>query len=311
MGSGSGSGPARRPRRGRHRRAGTGDSDDTGDGGDTTAVTGRHRRPEIGPGDPPPVDPLCDTGSTGLRMFNLGTIPASVTPPRSWRRAAWFTVIASVAALAGLLTVAAVMVLPQRDTSRIAAPPYFPAGRPLVALGSEAPSGSRGATRTGPVSPDGVAGIRPLTGHVPTAVPTTWSPPGTGSGGPPTTSRRPSPPVAGTPPVITPVTDVGEPVVDPTQLIKRTRTFFAEVTSDARAAADLTTGTVHDDAVALIHQRYGDLSSIQIQRIGLDPVNGLTVCVVRITGKDGGTQVRTITLRFTPGADPKIINPGG
>ncbi|HKN97459.1 MAG TPA: hypothetical protein VJX10_10115, partial [Pseudonocardiaceae bacterium] len=124
-------------------------------------------------------------------------------------------------------------------------------------------------------------------------------------------TTHPRVPVAGTPPTITTVTSVGDPVADPTKLIKRTRTFFAEVTSNAKAAADLTTGTVHDDAVALIHRRYGDLSAIQVQRISLDPDNGLTVCVVRATGKDGRTHIRRITLRFSLGGDPKIVNPGG
>lgn len=299
MGSGSGSGLARRPGRGRHRRpsAGTDDTD--------TFATGRHRRPEIGPGDPPPIDPLCDTGSTGLRMFNLGTIPASVTPPRSWRRAAWFTVIASVAALAGLLVAGALLVGPARSTGRITALPYFPDGKPLTSLGGDS---SSVPTRPGPVTPDSTPSTRTATDRAATTSTHTWS------GRPvtrPTTTHHTSPPVAGTPPAITTLTTAGDPVVDPTQLIKRTRTFFAEVTSDAQAAADLTTGTVHDDAVALIRQRYGDVSAIRIQRISIDPGSGLTVCVVRATGKDGDTQTRQITLRFTLNDDPKIINPGG
>jgi hypothetical protein len=315
MGSGAGSDLAHRPVRRRHRQpSDTGAGTDTGTG-TGTAGTGRHRRPEIGPGDPPPPDPLCDTGSTGLRMFNLGTIPASVTPPRSWRRAAWFTVIASIAALAGLLVMGALLVGPARNTGRITALPYFPEGKPLAALRGDSTTGSP-AARPGPVTSDSASATRAGTGtdraattttgtHQPTGRPATSAP------GRPTPTRHPSPPVAGTLPVIPPVTTGGDPVVDPTKLIKRTRTFFAEVTSDAQAAADLTTGTVHDDAVALIRQRYGDLSAIRIQRMSLDPSNGLTVCLVRVTARDGDTETRRITLRFTPGGDPKIINPGG
>jgi len=45
---------------------------------------------------------------TGLRKFNLGTIPASVTPPRTWRRAAWFAggTAAFVACALGLAAIA-------------------------------------------------------------------------------------------------------------------------------------------------------------------------------------------------------------
>ena len=53
-------------------------------------------------------------------MFNLGTIPASVTPPRTWRRAAWFTIVASAAALLGLLAVGAVLVGPARPADDVA-----------------------------------------------------------------------------------------------------------------------------------------------------------------------------------------------
>src|SRR3954447_24713372 len=51
------------------------------------------------------IDPLLDTDPVGLRKFDIGTVPASVTPPRTWRRAAWFSVGSSVAALVALLVV--------------------------------------------------------------------------------------------------------------------------------------------------------------------------------------------------------------
>lgn len=234
-------------------------------------------------------------------MFNLGTVPASVTPPRSSRRAAWFTVVASVAALAGLVVIGALLVGPARNTGRIVALPHFPDGKPLASIGADTETVP---TRPSPVPPDSAPVT--VTEQPVTTARHAWSgPPPTRPG----TTTHPRPPVAG-PPTITTVTSVGDPVADPTKLIKRTRTFFAEVTSDARAAAELTTGTVHHDAVALIHRRYGDLSAIQVQRISLDPDNGRAVCVVRSIGKDGRTQIRQITLRFSAG-DPKIINPGG
>lgn len=50
------------------------------------------------------TDPFIDTMPVGgLHKFDLGMVPASVTPPRSWHRAAWFTVVSSAAALCGLL----------------------------------------------------------------------------------------------------------------------------------------------------------------------------------------------------------------
>ncbi len=113
------------------------------------------------------------------------------------------------------------------------------------------------------------------------------------------------------PPSITTVNSSADPVIDPTALMKRTRTFFAEVTSNAQAAADLTSGAVHDDAVALIEQKYGDVSTIQIQSMSLDPSSGLTVSALRVANKDGTTQTQQTTLYFTLTGDPKITNPGG
>jgi hypothetical protein len=277
----------------------------------------RHSRPEVGPlGAGRPVDPMTDSGSVGLQMFRLGSIPASVTPPRSWRRAAWFTVLASAAALAGLVVVGALLVSPARDTGRITALPYFPDGSPLAAI--PGPSGTRQPDRV-PGTPDErhpspPSGTTARTGTdewtdvaattrlaaAPAPEPTHGS-----------TAARPPMPVISTLPVVPATISGSDPVVDPAKLIKRTRTFFAEVTSDAKAAADLTTGTVHDEAEALIEQKYGDLTRVQIQSVSLDPANGLTVCVLRLVNRDGTTQTQRTTLRFTLTDDPKITNPGG
>src|SRR6266545_4477007 len=95
----------REPRRGKHRR-GSGGATWTPvvpvsgggrgaypDEDDTVEILGLLPRPRR---EPEPLPPIAyanpETPATGLRKFNLGTIPASVTPPRTWRRAAWFAV---------------------------------------------------------------------------------------------------------------------------------------------------------------------------------------------------------------------------
>jgi hypothetical protein len=254
----------------------------------------RHRRPEVGPNDRPPFDPLSDTGSVGLRMFDLGTIPASVTPPRTWRRAAWFTIVASAAALLGLLAVGAMLVGPIRSTDRFDTMPNFPSGAPLAAIG--------GLRTVRPVS----ASLRPATSVTTEVV--RRAPRYVGR---PNTAFSPTAPVIATLPTAVAAVPGGEPVIDPTKLLKQTQTFFAEVTSNAQAAADLTDRTVRDDATALIRQKYGDVSTIQIQSITLDPTNGLTVSLLRVVAKDGTTTTERTTLRFTLTTDPKITNPGG
>lgn len=299
--------PGRATGQGRHRRVEPAAEDDEPELPRSGGTRTRHGKPEIAP---EPVWP--DTGPLGLRMFNLGTIPASVTPPRTWRRAAWFTVVASVAALAGLLTLGAVLVGPVRDTGRIDSTPYFPDGTPLAAIGGP-------ALTSRPARPVGSSDGRPATRVSITDVTSSryvgsrTDQPQNGAGGPRSSApdRPPDAAPPATEPVITTLTTAGDPVVDPAKLIKRTRTFFAEVTTNAQAAANLTTSAVRDDAVAVIHRKYGDMAAIQIQSISLDPTSGLTICVLRVVNKDGTAETQRITLQFTLTGDPKITNPGG
>src|SRR5437867_283497 len=93
----------REPRRGKHRR---------GSGATWRPELPRavvHRSSGGTPEVPAPRDPgsavayACpELPTTGLRTFNLGTIPASVTPPRTWRRAAAFAVGTAMLVLLGL-----------------------------------------------------------------------------------------------------------------------------------------------------------------------------------------------------------------
>ncbi|MGJ7905416.1 hypothetical protein ACOQFL_02925 [Actinopolyspora sp. H202] len=57
----------------------------------------------------------------GLREFGLGMIPASITPPRTWRRAAWFVVISAAAALGGIALITAVVM--SNEPARLATVP--------------------------------------------------------------------------------------------------------------------------------------------------------------------------------------------
>jgi hypothetical protein len=59
-----------------------------------------------------------ETPPTGLRKFNLGTIPASVTPPGTWRRAAWFAVGTAVFVVLALGFAAFRLVGPPPDARR-------------------------------------------------------------------------------------------------------------------------------------------------------------------------------------------------
>lgn len=269
---------------------------------------------------PPPAprrDPLVDTGPPGLHSFNLGSIPASVTPPRTWRRAAWFMIFSSVAALLGLLFVASTLVRPRPVADRLPTLPDLPTGPQLIAPTPDPahPDQTTGYPRYAPRQRDLAGGGAHDVGGTPTGRPGTGGvgrPGGPGGpGGGPATSIGTAP---GTGPGDFPTMTIrasGPPSADPVALAQRTQTFFHDVTSDAQAAAALTVSTVRDDAAALIDRRYGQIATIRVQSISLDPNSGITVSVLKVTNRDGTTATEQTTLHFTLGGDPRIENPGG
>jgi hypothetical protein len=255
-----------------------------------------------------------DSTPIGLNAFNLGTIPASVTPPRTWRRAAWFAVVSAAAALIGLVVIGTTLVGPVLPTSVFSAMPYFPDGMPHTTAGPPmAAPQHAGSTQRGPLTvarpgdglvtdagarrpaPDGSASVHPTAASSP-------DPAADPDGGP---SVPPGKKV--------PVTTVssGPPTVDGGALLRTTQLYFAEVTSNANAAADLAANTVRADAAALIHQRYDQVATIKVQSISLDANTGVTISLLSVVNKDGTTDTAQTVLRFTLGTDPKIQNPGG
>src|SRR5690349_1480007 len=141
----------RESRRGRHRR---------GAGGATwtPAVpwygpTQSHRDSiaDTGPIRPVSVYAWPETPATGLRKFNLGTIPASVTPPRTWRRAAAFAVGTAVFVVLALCIAALRLVGSPRRSHTIDALPGQPSQQLLITdLPVQQSSATQPASRTTP-----------------------------------------------------------------------------------------------------------------------------------------------------------------
>jgi hypothetical protein len=115
------------------------------------------------PAERPAVDPNVDTVSTGLRKFNIGTVPASVTPPSTWRQAAGFSVAASAAALAGLVLLSAAVAGTSEHSDgsdAVSAPPKGTEPTVTTPYSGPAPGRHRAERRAGPgehprVSPAG------------------------------------------------------------------------------------------------------------------------------------------------------------
>jgi hypothetical protein len=243
---------------------------------------------------PPTPDPLADTGSLGLLKFNLGRVPASVIPPRSWRRAAWFAVGASLSVAIALAIAAILLVGPPHRIAEIDSLPAYPSFPTASTTGTPAHPET---PTTGDAAPDRWTAAAQVT-TVPSTSPSIMS----------------AGPVSGKPirtapysPVITTVTG-GTALVDPHRLVSLANQFYGSVVGNTAAALDLTADTLRAGGSALLQQRYADVSAIQIQRITVDPARGIAVSLLRLSRTDGSTTVEQRTLQFSLTPNPKITS---
>jgi hypothetical protein len=237
------------------------------------------------------VDPLQDTD--GLRKFNIGLVPASVTPPRTWKRAAWFAVVSSVLVLVGL-SIAAAKLVGGGGTVETVGLPGYPSDVPFIS-----------ALPTGATTPS-TTGTRPSAANTGRGAPVPGK--GTGSGTAPDTSGSvTNPKPSGTaPPVITTVPVTNAPVVDGGKIAQQTEHFYKEMATNANTALAMTTDTVRSNADALLEGRLADISLIEVKEIAVDPSKGLTVSLLQVTKKDGSVSTEQRELSFTLGDLPLI-----
>ncbi len=264
----------------------------------STALVPRQRGPEEAV-----VHVLTDTPPRGLRTFDLGSVPASVTPPRSWRRAAWFAVGTSAAVVCGLTVAAARLVGTPPPGSTIDALPAFPTQQ-LGSLPADetATAATATTTRTSP-PPSTRPDTAHRTGEAPPrvthpSVPGASSVAGTTSG--PVTSAPPAPP---------PRTTVGPAplmLTDPEEMGDRTEEYFALVTEDPEAAHEMCAGGMAIEGPDGIESRYAGVDHVEVQEITIDRNAATTTSKVKIVRDDGNQQVEKRRLRFTWGGNPKI-----
>ncbi len=262
----------------------------------------------------PTPDPLVDSDGSGLRKFDIGLVPASVTPPRTWKRAAWFAVVASAGVLIGLAFAAAKLVGGSGPVERIGMPEY-PANLPIVTdfgTRTSEPVPSARAPETKPQAPG----------------PASWTPAATASGGPESSSTsggagRTTPTAPGTSdvpdvpgalsdtsgptsPTVTTVPNEEKPLVDSTAIANRTEKFYEEIASNSDTALAMTTEAFRSNTGAVLEQRLADVSLIEVKRISVDPSKGITVSTLQITKKDGTASTEHRELTFTLSGDPLI-----
>ena len=264
---------------------------------------------------PAPREPIAyawpETPPTGLRKFNLGTIPASVTPPGTWRKAAWFAVGCAVFVVLALGFAAFRLVGSPRRIQVIDALPGQPTQQLLITdLPTDNAEDGSTSTSTRPTSTTTAhtttrtGGTKPATTRsVRAAGSSPGEPLGTPDLGRPV---RPVPVTPTTPPARSTVEPLPTPPTDPEQMGDRTELYYAQVCDDPAAAYDLTTGPMRAEGQEGIETRYSNIDHIEVEEITIDPNWSYTRSTLKVVRKDGSTVTIKRELTFSPGPNPKI-----
>lgn len=260
----------------------------------------------------------------GLGTFDLGSVPASVTPPKTWRKAAWFATASSGCVVVALLYAGSILVSQPSETGTQAINGWTERGGQPTLEGErltdststpgstpEATTSSSSGTsslRQGALSdraPESSSAVAP---RAPGAPPATTTPVEV-SVGPttPSTSREPAKPAA------TKAQRVKAPprqlmTADPELMADRSEYFLNTVTEDPSAAHSVTTGELKQQGPDGLERKYQDVAYYEVKKIYIDPNRGETVNTVEVTYPDGSKKTEQRVLHF--GEDTKIENDG-
>lgn len=255
--------------------------------------------------------------AAGLAKFDLGTVPASVTPPRTWRRAAWFAVISSTGVLVALIFASVSLVGPPSPTARIDALPGIPSGIQQYGATGETTTPTSHPAAGGPAT-TGDTTMTPSSRNLPAALRESTAPTTPERANPavmpPSTSSATIETVTGTTTTaqVPPPTITTEPAIlqrtNPEAMSNGTRHYFANVARDPAAASAMTSGKMRSQGSRAIKERYAEAESVEVRKIVVDPADGSTTSVLKIRKKDGSTVTAHRELRFTSGDDPTITD---
>ncbi|WP_370970492.1 hypothetical protein [Amycolatopsis sp. cg9] len=256
----------------------------------------------------PPLD--------GLGGFTIGSVPASVTPPKTWRKAAWFATGASGAVVVGLLCAGSFLVgKPPVDQAVQGSWPGYQGVPTVIDPTGEHQPPSEGGSAPGPESssrPDNDnAGDKKTSGNGGSGpVDDSAAIPGSSTSGPaePTPGTA-TPSSAPQKPPVTPAqreTPVKPPwwysfPPDAQTMGDNSEKFFNTVTTDPASASAVTTGELHDQGPQALAERYADIAYFEVRKVSIDQQRGVTVNTVEVTHKDGTKTIEQRTLTFGDG----------
>lgn len=258
----------------------------------------------------PPLD--------GLSKFDLGTIPASVTPPRTWRKAAWFATVSSGGVVVALLVAGSYLVgQPATQNMAIDRWPELP-GIQYDDGDLDKPSEEAEQTTTFPnqtqsqiqtterISDAAIRASRstslptmPRLSSAPGSTTVTGTPPS--ATGTATTSPEPQKP----PP--TPAERETRTAAfysfppDAETMGDRSEIFFNEVTEDPEKAWEQTGGELYAEGPDGLARRYAAVAYFEVEHIFIDQQKRTTVNTVKVHWQDGTVTSEQRTLRFEEG----------
>lgn len=269
---------------------------------DTMALAGA-----IDPDATPDLD-FADPDAFG--ELDLAATPVSVTPPRSWRRAAWFAVGASCVVLTVLVFAAARLAGPESPFDRLDAFPGPPTGGLLTAQppGPAVPTGAGDPTVAGEHS-DTVAGAATRTGtgdapgqqNQPEGDGPGSGPAGsTGPGGAPVTSQvRTGEPTAN--PTVSLLPTIGSPPVTPEDMIDATRLFYESLPKDVDTAWGMVGPRVKVQGYETFRQQWADVTTVDLLRVVVNANDSSVLATVRTVTTEGAEHVDNFLLVFRQG----------
>lgn len=257
----------------------------------------------------------------GLSKFDLGSVPASVTPPRTWRKAAWFAAVSSGGVVVALLVASSYLVGKPTDPSNIAdtrwpdlqgVQPYFdqdsisdPTYRGTVLPSTLSPSSRQRIKDAAGTRTDGPYSSLPAgTTQATTTVP--GSPSGTGSPTATTSSEPQKPPP--TPAERETKTPGFGFYADPEVMGDRSERFLNAITEDPEQARQETGGSLYAEGAESMAADYADIAYFEVEQVYIDQQNRQTVNTVTVVWMDGHRTSEQRTLRFDDG--DKITSDG-
>ncbi len=265
----------------------------------------------------PPLD--------GLSTFDLGSVPASVTPPKTWRKAAWFAAAASALVVVGLLFAGSFLVgKPASEQQSQGGWPGYRGGSPLTNEGlagngdpATPPQGGAAGNPSGSETESSTQDDRSSANSG-----TSTDDDATGDGGSwpdaggPATTGRPAPSSSDRPqkPPIMPAdrTTTTSPWYasqpDAQAMGDNTEVFLNSVTTNPNEAAAVTSGGLREEGAQGLRERYADVAYFEVKKVSIDQRRGVTVNTVEVTHKDGTKTMEQRTLTF--GDDDKIVDDG-